>query len=83
MKYDYKTIGTCSTRIEIELENDIIKDIKFKGGCNGNSKGIAQLVKGMKASDVIEKLKGVKCGHRTTSCPDQLALALEEYIKNH
>lgn len=73
----YKTTGTCSQLIEIETEGDTVKSVKFVGGCNGNTKGIAKLVEGMKIDDVISRLKGVQCGLRGTSCPDQLARALE------
>ncbi|MBQ9355526.1 MAG: TIGR03905 family TSCPD domain-containing protein [Clostridia bacterium] len=77
MVYTYKTRGVCSSSIEIEAEDEIIKSVKFTGGCNGNLKGIGELVKGMKIDDVISKLKGVKCGFKDTSCPAQLALALQ------
>lgn len=77
MVYTYKTRGVCSSSIEIEAEDEIIKSVKFTGGCNGNLKGIGELVKGMKINDVISKLKGVKCGFKDTSCPAQLALALQ------
>ena len=72
----YKTKGTCSRAIELELDGDIVKSVNFVGGCNGNTKGIATLVQGMKIDDVIEKLQGTDCGGRGTSCPDQLAKAL-------
>lgn len=73
--------GTCSTDIDLDVdENGIITHVAFTGGCNGNTKGISQLVTGMKAEDVIKKLKGTKCGFKNTSCPDQLALALEKAI---
>ena len=74
----YKTKGTCSREIHIEVENDIIKDVAFIGGCNGNTQGIASLVKGMNIHDVIAKMEGIDCGGRGTSCPDQLACALEQ-----
>ena len=77
MVYTYKTSGVCSNSIEIEVENGIVLSVKFNGGCNGNLKGIGELVKGMKADDVIEKLENVKCGYKDTSCPAQLALALK------
>ena len=77
MKFDYKTHGTCSRVIEIETDGDIIKSVKFQGGCNGNGKGIGSLVQGMKLDDVISRCKGITCGMRPTSCPDQLAKALE------
>ena len=73
----YYTCGVCSKEINIELEGDTIKEVNFKAGCPGNLSGISQLVEGMKVQDVITKLKGIKCGTKNTSCPDQLALALE------
>ena len=73
----YKTKGVCSRSIEIEEDGDTIQSVKFNGGCNGNTKGISSLVKGMKVDDVISRLKGTDCGGRGTSCPDQLARALE------
>jgi len=77
----YNTFGTCSKQIIIKLENDIIQDIEFIGGCHGNLQGIGQLAKGMKIEDIIEKLKGIRCGSKSTSCPDQLALGLQQYIE--
>ena len=79
MKYTYKTTGTCSVGINMEIENDIVKDVQFLGGCNGNTQGISHLVRGMKVDEVIERLKGINCNGRGTSCPDQLAKALAEY----
>lgn len=76
--YVYKTKGTCSQAIEIELDGDTVKSVRFIGGCNGNTKGVALLVQGMKVDDVIEKLSGIRCGFKNTSCPDQLAKALIE-----
>ncbi|MBS7339644.1 MAG: TIGR03905 family TSCPD domain-containing protein [Lachnospiraceae bacterium] len=73
----YQTKGTCSTSIDIEVENGKIKFVEFFGGCNGNLKGIASLVTGMNVDEAISKLKGIRCGFKTTSCPDQLAQALE------
>lgn len=81
MEYTYETKGTCSKKIIIELEKDIIKKVTIIGGCAGNTKGVSKLVEGMKIDDVINKLKGIPCGTRGTSCPDQLAHALEQ-IKN-
>ena len=75
----YQTSGTCSQMIDFEVEDDIIKSVAFTGGCNGNLKGISALVSGMKVDDAIAKLKGIKCGYKNTSCPDQLARALEQY----
>lgn len=74
----YQTKGTCSTAIDFEIEDGIIQSVKFTGGCNGNLQGISALVKGMKVEDAISKLKGIRCGFKPTSCPDQLAHALEE-----
>lgn len=78
MEKIYKTIGVCSKNIVIEIEDDIIKSVDFQGGCDGNLQGISTLVAGMKIKDVIEKLRGINCNGRGTSCPDQLAKALEE-----
>ena len=78
MKYVYKTKGTCSTNIELDVENGIVKEIAFWGGCNGNLQGISHLVTGMPVSEVITRLEGVRCGTRSTSCPDQLCRALHE-----
>ena len=77
----YKTSGTCSTMIDLEVDGDIIKSVSFTGGCNGNLKGICSLVRGMKVDDAIERLQGIKCGFKNTSCPDQLAKALEQAIQ--
>ena len=76
----YQPKGVCSTSIDIELDNDIIKSVSFTGGCNGNLQGISKLVEGMKAEDAINRLKGIRCGFKSTSCPDQLAKALESMI---
>lgn len=82
MKFSYRTRGTCASRIDLEIENGIVKDVVFQGGCNGNLKGISALVKGKPAEEVIPAIKGIKCGFKQTSCPDQLACALEEAVKN-
>ena len=79
MEFSYKTKGVCARNIKIDVEGDIVKKVSFEGGCNGNTKGVATLVEGMKIDDVIEKLEGIKCGFKGTSCPDQLAEALKEY----
>lgn len=76
----YKTSGTCSSAIHIELKDGIIESVTFTGGCNGNLQGISALVTGMKAEDAIQKLKGIRCGMKATSCPDQLAHALESMM---
>lgn len=78
MEYKYKPQGVCSTEIVVNIENNIIKDLQVKNGCNGNLKGISSLVKGMDINVVISKLKGIKCGMKKTSCPDQIAIALEK-----
>ena len=74
----YYTQGTCSTQIDIVTNGDIIENVKFYGGCNGNLHGISILVKGMKIDDAIKKLEGITCGFKSTSCPDQLAKALKQ-----
>lgn len=76
----YKTKGTCSTSIDVELKDGVIDSVKFTGGCNGNLQGISALVKGMTPEEAIGRLKGIRCGFKSTSCPDQLAHALEEMI---
>ena len=76
----YKTKGTCSTMIDVELKDGVIDSVKFTGGCNGNLQGISALVKGMKPEEAIIRLKGIRCGFKSTSCPDQLAPALEDMI---
>lgn len=76
MKYTYIPRGVCSRMIELEIEDDVIKGCRFIGGCNGNLQGISKLVTGMEIDDAVEKLEGIDCGGRGTSCPDQLAKAL-------
>jgi uncharacterized protein (TIGR03905 family) len=77
----YRTQGTCSTRISVDLDQDhIIKDVAFTGGCDGNLQGICRLTKGKKAEEVIGMLEGIRCGYKNTSCPDQLAKALRQAI---
>ena len=73
---DYITHGTCSRMIHVVLENGIVESVRFESGCAGNTKGVAALVVGMKAEDAIERLSGIRCGFKNTSCPDQLAKAL-------
>ena len=80
MSYKYKTRGTCAREISFDLENGIVKNVSFYGGCNGNLKGIAALVEGKKAEEMIPLIKGIKCGFKPTSCPDQLANALQEAL---
>ncbi len=82
MKYTYYTQGTCSSQIDFEIDDQgIINDVQFTGGCHGNLQGIATLVRGMKAQEVIDKLQGIRCGYKNTSCPDQLATAMREALK--
>ena len=76
----YKTRGTCSQLINLELDGDVIKSVEFIGGCDGNLQGISKLVTGMKAEDAIKRLEGIQCGFKLTSCPDQLAKALRQAL---
>ena len=80
-RVEFKTHGTCSRMITVEVEDGVITDCAFIGGCAGNTQGVAKLVIGMKADEAIEKIKGIKCGFKPTSCPDQLALAIAEAKK--
>ncbi|MBQ2904613.1 MAG: TIGR03905 family TSCPD domain-containing protein [Clostridia bacterium] len=82
MEYTYRTKGTCSRSIRFEVEDGRVKNVRFEGGCNGNLKGIAALVEGMKPEEVIERVEGIRCGFKNTSCPDQLAKALREVEEN-
>lgn len=76
--YRYKTKNTCSVFIDVDMEGDVLKDVCFTGGCDGNLQGISSLVKGMKFHEIEQKLKGIKCGRKGTSCPDQLVYAMKE-----
>lgn len=80
MTYRYRTRGTCSREISFDIEDGVVKNIRFLGGCNGNTKGIAGLAEGMDAQEVIKRLKGLDCNGRGTSCPDQLAIAIEDAL---
>ena len=82
MKYTYRTKGTCSRSITFDIEDGVVRNVQFEGGCNGNLKGIGAIVDGMKVEDVIDKLSGIRCGFKSTSCPDQLAQALMEATHN-
>lgn len=82
MQYDYKTRGTCSREISFEVEEGKLKNVQFYGGCNGNLKGIAALVEGMDVDEVISRVEGIRCGMKSTSCPDQLAQALKQVKDN-
>ena len=78
MKYSYKTKGTCSPQIDFELNGDIVSNVRFTGGCNGNLQGISSLTDGLTVEQIENKLKGIRCGFKPTSCPDQLAIAVRE-----
>lgn len=78
MLYTYRPKGTCSTKILLKLEDGVVKNVRFVGGCSGNTQGVASLVEGMKADEVVRRLKGIRCGAKPTSCPDQLAQAVLE-----
>ena len=77
--FSYVPRGVCSRRIDIEIENNVIKSVKYTGGCAGNTQGVAALIAGMAVDEAIERLTGIRCGFKQTSCPDQLANALKEY----
>lgn len=79
--YTYYPKGTCSKQMEVDLEDGVIKDVRVLGGCNGNLQGISSLVRGMKATDAIERMRGIRCGFKPTSCPDQLSIALEKALE--
>ncbi|AGK97934.1 MAG: TIGR03905 family TSCPD domain-containing protein [Clostridium sp.] len=81
--YTYKTKGVCSREIKFEVKDNKITELLFIGGCDGNLQGLSRLVEGLDISDAINKLKGIDCGGRGTSCPDQLSKALETYIKSN
>lgn len=83
MEYRYRPSGVCSREMIIELDGDIIKKLTIVGGCAGNTVGVSKLVEGMNINEVIKRLKGIPCGIKGTSCPDQLAKALEEIKKNN
>ena len=83
MQYKYIPQGVCSMEMIFDIENNIIKSLEIVGGCPGNTVGVARLVAGKSVDDVIEMLKGIQCGNKGTSCPDQVAEALEEYKENH
>ena len=78
--YRYNTHGTCSRQIEIEMDGDTVRSVRFIGGCTGNTQGLSRLVEGMDVHEAISRLEGIKCGFKPTSCPDQLAKALKEAI---
>ena len=76
MQYEFKTSGVCAAKIVFEVEDEIVHNVRFIGGCSGNTQGVAKLAEGMKANEVISRLQGIRCGMKATSCPDQLAKAL-------
>ncbi|OJU15034.1 MAG: TIGR03905 family protein [Clostridiales bacterium 43-6] len=78
MKQVFKPQGVCARAIDIEVEDNIVKSVKFQNGCDGNAQGLSKLVEGLPVELVIEKLQGIKCGFKSTSCPDQLAKALKK-----
>ena len=79
-QFSYQTRGVCSRSIDIAIENGIIERVQFHGGCAGNTQGVAALIRGLSVNEAIERLSGIRCGFKSTSCPDQLALALGEYL---
>ena len=83
MQFECKTKGTCSQRIYFRIEDGKVYDVEFLGGCNGNLQGIGKLVEGMEVDEVISRLEGIRCGMKPTSCPDQLAKALESIMTNN
>ncbi|MBR2020388.1 MAG: TIGR03905 family TSCPD domain-containing protein [Clostridia bacterium] len=76
----YKTTGVCSRAIHIDIEDGIVQKVEYQGGCSGNTQGVAALVRGMKVEEAIERLSGIRCGFKASSCPDQLSVALREYL---
>lgn len=82
MKAVYRTRGTCSNAIELDIENGILQEVRFSNGCDGNLQGISRLITGMDAWEVAKRLRGIKCGYKNTSCPDQLAQAIEKYFES-
>lgn len=82
MKYSYNPQGVCSRKIDFEVEDGIVKNVSFTGGCAGNTQGLAKLCEGRKPEELVSILQGIKCGYKNTSCPDQLAKALTEAMKD-
>lgn len=81
MTYTYKTQGTCSRQIDFELEGNVIRAVAFTGGCHGNLQGVSRLVEGLTVEEAVSKLRGIRCGSKSTSCPDQLSIALEAALQ--
>ena len=82
MTFEYKPQGVCSRNLTFDIENGIVKNVKFQGGCHGNLQGIAALGEGKPAEEIINAVAGIRCGFKSTSCPDQLATALKQYVEN-
>lgn len=83
MTFTYTPVGTCSKEFKFEIDDNIIKSLEVKGGCNGNLKGISSLITGMKVEDVISRLNGITCGFKGTSCPDQISKALQSFLAHN
>ncbi|MBQ7346973.1 MAG: TIGR03905 family TSCPD domain-containing protein [Clostridia bacterium] len=79
-RFHYQTKGVCSRSIDVEIEDGVIQSVQFHGGCAGNTQGVAALIRGMRVEEAIERLSGIRCGLKSTSCPDQLSAALREYL---
>ncbi|MDD3394645.1 MAG: TIGR03905 family TSCPD domain-containing protein [Anaerotignum sp.] len=82
MHYNFNTKGVCAARLEFDVEDGVIKNVAFLGGCEGNHRGLAALAEGMTPDEAVKRLRGITCGTKKSSCPDQLAVALEEFVKN-
>ena len=82
-QFSYTTQGVCSRKIDIEIEDNRVTSVRFQGGCSGNTQGVSALVVGMTVEEVIQRLDGIRCGFKSTSCPDQLARALKDYQKKN
>jgi uncharacterized protein (TIGR03905 family) len=80
MKYSFKPSGVCSVQIDFDVEDNIVKNVQFTRGCNGNTQGVGALVEGMQADEVVKRLEGINCNGRGTSCPDQLAKAIKQAL---
>ncbi len=78
--YSYKTSGVCSRRIDFDVEDGLVRNVQFDGGCNGNTQGVSRLIEGMEINEAIRRLRGINCNGRGTSCPDQLSRALEQAL---
>lgn len=83
MTHQYHPRGVCSRKITFDLENGIVRNVRFEGGCNGNTQGIARLAEGMPARELVQRLAGIRCGMKDTSCPDQLALAVTQALREN